>query len=337
MAGNFRAGAGVETASQGRTAVQGSYVPVRQAPVQQVPVQQVPAGYQLAYQVGGPRYMYGETPLYGAYYRDGGTVPGQIYGNMRGSREGADMFGFWPTMFQSSPYATASQMYTPGLGVMPLIGYPSKYPHVVMGGYSDWGGGIANQAINMMLPLVMMGLYRQMFPMAPQAPAAAARTAGGGGGGKSGGSGGGASQPDVPPNAPPEGERTTFAIPPSPSALDIGLFGMRPDAVLPNGQKLFTEDFSHPRLSPGQIPFTPESAAAPKTPRSTVYADGSSASPSRVDRVLRYGASLPPPLSIPAQAALLAKDNPVSLGRTVGGSLPIVGPIIQGASEYFSR
>lgn len=327
MAGNFRAGAGVEPA-QSRTAVQGSYVPVRQAPVQQVP-----AGYQLAYQVGGPRYMYGETPFYGARYADGGIVPGQIYGNMRGSREGADMFGFWPTMFQSSPYATASQMYTPGLGVMPLIGYPSKYPHVIMGGYSDWGGGIANQAINMMLPLVMMGLYRQMFPMPGAAPAAAAKGAGGGGG-KSGGSGGGASQPDVPPNVPPEGERTTFAIPPSPSALDIGLFGMRPDAVLPNGQRLFTEDFSHPRLSPGQIPFTPESAAMPKTPRATVYADGSSASPSRVDRALRYGASLPPPLNLPAQAALLAKDNPVALGRTVGGALPFIGPLIQGAGIF---
>ncbi len=187
MAGNFRASVGVETPSQGRTAVQGSYVPVRQAPVQQ----QVPAGYQLAYQVGGPRYMYGETPLYGAYYRDGGIVPGQIYGNMRGSREGADMFGFWPTMFQSQPYATASQMYTPGLGVMPLIGYPSKYPHVVMGGYSDYGAGIANQAMGMMLPLLMMGLYRQMFPMMPQAPAQAARA--GGGGGKSGGGSGGSS------------------------------------------------------------------------------------------------------------------------------------------------
>lgn len=187
MAGNFRASAGVEPA-QSRTAVQGSYVPVRQAPVQQVP-----AGYQLAYQVGGPRYMYGETPLYGARYADGGSVPGQIYGNMRGSREGADMFGFWPTMFQSQPYATASQMYTPGLGVMPLIGYPSKYPHVIMGGYSDYGAGIANQAMGMMLPLLMMGLYRQMFPMMPQAPAQAARAGGGGGRGGSGGGSGGSS------------------------------------------------------------------------------------------------------------------------------------------------
>ena len=169
MAGNISISAGVSPA-QSRTSVSGGFsLPARPAPAP------APAGYQLAYRMGGPYYMYGETPFYGARYGDGRTVPGQIYGNMRGSREGADMFGFWPTMFQSQPYATASQMYTPGLGVMPLIGYPSKYPHVVMGGYSDWGGGIANQAINMMLPLVMMGLYRQMFPMAPQAPAAAAR------------------------------------------------------------------------------------------------------------------------------------------------------------------
>ena len=156
---------------------------------------QAPAGYGLAYQMGGPHYMYGETPRFGAYYRDGGFVPGQIYGNMRGSREGADMFGFWPTMMQSSPYATASQMYTPGLGVMPLVGYPSKYPHVVMGGYSDYGSGIVNQAMGMMLPLLMMGLYRQMFPMMPQAPAQAAKAGGGGGGrrGSGGGSGGSSS------------------------------------------------------------------------------------------------------------------------------------------------
>ena len=186
MAGNISISTGVKTPAQSRTSVSGGFsLPARPAPMP------APAGYQLVYQMGGPRYMYGETPRYGAYYSDGGTVPGQIYGNMRGSREGADMFGFWPTMFQSQPYATASQMYTPSLGVMPLIGYPSKYPHVVMGGYTDYGAPIANQAINMMLPLLMMGLYRQMFPMAPQAPAQAA--ASGGGGGKSGGGSGGSS------------------------------------------------------------------------------------------------------------------------------------------------
>lgn len=162
--------------------------------VPQVAQRPVPAGYGLAYQMGGPNYMYGVTPRFGAYYRDDGRtpVPGQIYGNMPGSREGADMFGFWPTMFQSSPYATASQMYTPGLGVMPLIGYPSRYPHVIMGGYTDYGAGIGNQAMGMMLPLLMMGLYRQMFPMPGMPGAAGGRGgAGGSGGGNKGGSSGG--------------------------------------------------------------------------------------------------------------------------------------------------
>ena len=186
MAGNISISTGVETPAQSRTSVSGGFsLPARPAPMP------APAGYQLMYQMGGPRYMYGETPRYGAYYSDGGTVPGQIYGNMRGSREGADMFGFWPTMFQSQPYATASQMYTPSLGVMPLIGYPSRYPHVIMGGYTDYGAPIANQAMNMMLPLLMMGLYRQMFPMPGAAPAAGAGAGGGKkGGGGSGGSGG---------------------------------------------------------------------------------------------------------------------------------------------------
>lgn len=203
MAGNISISAGAAPV-QSRTSVSGGFsLPARPAPAP------APAGYQLVYQMGGPRYMYGETPFYGARYADGGIVPGQIYGNMRGSREGADMFGFFPTMFQSQPYATASQMYTPSLGVMPLIGYPSKYPHVVMGGYTDYGAPIANQAINMMLPLLMMGLYRQMFPMPGAAPAAAAKGAGGGGGGKSsGGSAGGGGAPAklTPMETPKEAE-----------------------------------------------------------------------------------------------------------------------------------
>ena len=214
MAGNIRIGAGVETPAQSRTSVSGGFsLPARPAPAP------APAGYQLVYQMGGPRYMYGETPRYGAYYSDGGTVPGQIYGNMRGSREGADMFGFFPTMFQSSPYATASQMYTPSLGVMPLIGYPSKYPHVIMGGYTDYGAGIGNQAMGMMLPLLMMGLYRQMFPMPGAALAAGAGAGGGkkggGGSGGSGGSGGGAgADAGTPAGTPaPDNGRYEFVYP----------------------------------------------------------------------------------------------------------------------------
>ena len=206
MAGNIRIGAGVETPAQSRTSVSGGF---------SLPARPAPAGYQLVYQMGGPRYMYGETPRYAAYYSDGGTVPGQIYGNMRGSREGADMFGFFPTMFQSQPYAIASQMYTPSLGVMPLIGYPSKYPHVVMGGYTDYGAPIANQAINMMLPLLMMGLYRQMFPMQPQAPAQAAK--GSGGGGSKGGSGGGGGS-----SAPSKEKEPEFNVTFDPYAPGVG-------------------------------------------------------------------------------------------------------------------
>lgn len=200
MAGNISISAGASPA-QSRTSVSGGFrLPAQPAPAP------APAGYQLAYRMGGPYYMYGETPFYGARYGDGRTVPGQIYGNMRGSREGADMFGFWPTMFQSQPYATASQMYTPGLGVMPLIGYPSKYPHVIMGGYSDYGAPIANQAMNMMLPLLMMGLYRQMFPMPGAAPAVGAGAGGGKkGGGGSGGSGGGAGADAGTPAGTPAG------------------------------------------------------------------------------------------------------------------------------------
>ena len=295
MAGNFRASAGVEPA-QSRTAVQGSYVPVRQAPVQQVP-----AGYQLAYQVGGPRYMYGETPFYGARYADGGIVPGQIYGNMRGSREGADMFGFWPTMFQSSPYATASQMYTPGLGVMPLIGYPSKYPHVVMGGYSDYGSGIVNQAMGMMLPLLMMGLYRQMFPMMPQAPAQAARAGGGagGGGGKSGGGSGGSTE--APKTSEPASPLVPEAAQPTPDLLGIALRGLPGNYEGQNGRAFFTEQT--PQFGDLQVPHTAAALAAPRVPPAGLV-------PKSGEAARRQYAALFPDRPIPPS---LAADNPVAM------------------------
>ena len=334
MAGNFRASAGVEPA-QSRTAMQGSYVPVRQAPVQQVP-----AGYQLAYQVGGPRYMYGETPLYGAYYRDGGIVPGQIYGNMRGSREGADMFGFWPTMFQSQPYATASQMYTPGLGVMPLIGYPSKYPHVVMGGYSDYGAGIANQAMGMMLPLLMMGLYRQMFPMMPQAPAAAARPAGGGGGGggRSGGSGGGSGGSKKEWTADKEGYK--FHYPgaesdwngyASPSTRNVPGWGGRTDTV-------------------GPLPGTPEQVAAAQAEAAIqardarALADAGVLAGATAGRVFRAPAA--PAAAAPAPAAAApaqAADAPVQQAPAPVRQRPWIyekfSPVLEGktGNEWWDR
>lgn len=298
MAGNVKASAGVETPAQSRTSLSGGF----RLPAQPAPVPQAPAGYQLAYRMGGPYYMYGETPFYGARYADGGTVPGQIYGNMRGSREGADMFGFWPTMFQSQPYATASQMYTPGLGVMPLIGYPSKYPHVIMGGYSDWGGGIANQAINMMLPLVMMGLYRQMFPMQPQAPAAAAKGAGGGGG-KSGGSGGG--------SAPAAGPLKSSGVPDGTPAVDYSAVDGMP--IRPSS------DSTHHVYDTG---WRPGSAPA-------------STGDSWVDRAIGYGKRFPPTMPL-AFGLDYARRHP-DVRRAVEGAVPVVGPVIRGADEYLSR
>ena len=298
MAGNIRIGAGVETPAQSRTSVSGGFrLPAQPAPAP------APAGYQLAYRMGGPYYMYGETPRYGAYYRDGGIVPGQIYGSMRGSREGADMFGFWPTMFQSQPYATASQMYTPGLGVMPLIGYPSKYPHVVMGGYSDYGAGIANQAMGMMLPLLMMGLYRQMFPMPGAAPAPAAKGASGGGG-RSGGSGGGSSQKPAQAPAPADSGGAAMDY----SAVDGMPIKPSPDSVY------HVHDTG---WKPGAAPA----------------ADAAKSDP-WVDRALRIGMVTPAlqPFAAAASAmrgapavARFAKDHPVA-ARAALGALPGMGP-----------
>lgn len=304
MAGNISISTGVETPAQSRTSVSGGFtLPARPA----IPVQQIPAGYQLVYRMGGPNYMYGLTPDFGARYGDGRTVPGQIYGNMPGSREGADMFGFFPTMFQSQPYATASQMYSPGLGVMPLIGYPSKYPHVVMGGYTDYGAPIANQAISMMLPLLMMGLYRQMFPMTPQAPAQAAASGGGkkgsGGGSesKSGGGTAGVSQEEL--KKAVQGANLNL--------FDIGMAGLGKGSTQP-------QDFSTPLWGAVNQRVTPQNLP----PYVTRNADGTyTPDPSRASTAVRQDLQ---PKSGAAQQALrdhlvslykrppaLAQDNPV--------------------------
>lgn len=313
MAGNISISAGVSPA-QSRTSVSGGF----RLPAQPAPAPQAPAGYQLAYRMGGPYYMYGETPFYGARYGDGRTVPGQIYGNMRGSREGADMFGFWPTMFQSSPYATASQMYTPGLGVMPLIGYPSKYPHVIMGGYSDYGAGIANQAMGMMLPLLMMGLYRQMFPMPGAAPAAVAKGSGGGGGkGGSGDSSGGSKKEWT---ADKEGYK--FHYPgaeadwngyASPSTANVPGWGGRADTV-------------------GPLPGTPEQVAAAQAEAAIqardarALADAGALAGAAAGRVFRGASPVSP--AAPAQtAAPLAVDNPV----------PVRDPMLRDAPRSLGR
>ena len=95
-----------------------------------------------------------------------------------------------------------------------------------------------------MLPLLMMGLYRTMFPMMPQAPAQAAASGGGKkGGGGSGGSGGSAgAQPQKQEEAKP-----TLNL------FDLGMHGLRQGSGL-------KQDFSTPLwsaanlLSPQNVP-----------------------------------------------------------------------------------
>jgi len=299
MAGNIRIGAGVETPAQSRTSVSGGFsLPARPAPMP------APAGYQLVYQMGGPRYMYGETPRYGAYYSDGGTVPGQIYGNMRGSREGADMFGFFPTMFQSSPYATASQMYTPSLGVMPLIGYPSRYPHVIMGGYTDYGAPIANQAMNMMLPLLMMGLYRQMFPMPGAAPAQA--TGGRGGAGGSGGGSGKSSGGSTP------AKEASFVLPDGRN----GRYQNLEEALAqPDSRRVYDYQGFDPDYAMRGGSSRPSSSAPA----------GAGAAAGPVQRGLRLGSALlNPSAALGGELGRLAADNPVAM-RSLLLAKPDVG------------
>lgn len=324
MAGNISISAGAAPA-QSRTSVSGGF----RLPAQPAPAPQVPAGYQLVYRMGGPRYMYGETPEFGARYGDGRTVPGQIYGNMRGSREGADMFGFFPTMFQSQPYATASQMYTPSLGVMPLIGYPSKYPHVIMGGYTDYGAPIANQAISMMLPLLMMGLYRQMFPpMMPQAPAAGAGAGGGKKGGGGGGSGGGSGgSTEASKTSEPANPLVPPAMQPTPDLLGIALRGLPGNYAGANGRAFFTEQT--PQFGDLQVPHTAESLGASRqAPAGLAPKSGEAAS--RQYELLFGRRRAPVQEAAPAAA-------PASGGGAVDAPVEIRDPMLRNAPRVVGR
>lgn len=58
-----------------------------------------------------------------------------------GARAGYEAAGMPPVMYQSSPYATAAFRTTMdpygNVGVQPLVGFPSQYPHVVNGAVTD--------------------------------------------------------------------------------------------------------------------------------------------------------------------------------------------------------
>lgn len=77
----------------------------------------------------GPAWA-GPSPL-PAYPRSGAHM------TMPGSQEAWEQWGVPPVMMQSDPYATAAyRTYTDPygqIGVQPLIGFPSRYPHVLSG------------------------------------------------------------------------------------------------------------------------------------------------------------------------------------------------------------
>lgn len=97
----------------------------------------------------GPAWA-GPSPM-PAYPSGGNQV------TMPGSRAAYEQWGIPPIMMQSSPYATAAyRTYTDPygqLGVQPLIGFPSAYPHVLSGVPTN--------------PFSMMGMMQAMMPPMP--------------------------------------------------------------------------------------------------------------------------------------------------------------------------
>lgn len=110
------------------------------------------------------------------------------YVSMPGSREAWEQYGVPPVMIQSDPYATAAyRAYTDPygqIGVQPLIGFPSRYPHVLSGVPSSPFRELG--FINALLPSLgftpMYGMGRmqqpasQPQPRVPQGPSVKATT-----------------------------------------------------------------------------------------------------------------------------------------------------------------
>lgn len=85
-----------------------------------------------------------------------------------GSREGWIEQGIPPVVYQRNPYATAAFRVTPnpwgGASVAPLVGFPSRYPHVLSGVPMQQG----SLAMSVMAPYIMRP---QPAPARPAAPA----------------------------------------------------------------------------------------------------------------------------------------------------------------------
>lgn len=120
---------------------------------------------------GNPMY---NAPVYNNLPLAAHQASGAHY-SAPGSREGWEEVGAPPVIYQRSPYATAAFRVTQnpwgGASVAPLVGFPSRYPHVLSGVPMQPG----SLATAIMAPYIMRP---QPAPARPAAPAkkAAAKT-----------------------------------------------------------------------------------------------------------------------------------------------------------------
>lgn len=120
---------------------------------------------------GNPMY---NAPVYNNLPLAAHQASGAHY-SAPGSREGWEEVGAPPVIYQRSPYATAAFRVTQnpwgGASVAPLVGFPSRYPHVLSGVPMQPG----SLATAIMAPYIMRP---QSAPARPAAPAkkAAAKT-----------------------------------------------------------------------------------------------------------------------------------------------------------------
>lgn len=173
-----------------------------QAAVQNYMRQQVPtygAGAQLNPYYATSGGWYGPPVAGGPQMLPAVQASGAHY-SAPGSREGWIEQGVPPVIYQRSPYATAAFRVTPnpwgGASVAPLVGFPSRYPHVVSGVPMQPG----SLAMSVAAPYIMR-------PPAPaRQPAAPARRPAGNGNNQ---------QPNTPPatTAQPETPATPPATP----------------------------------------------------------------------------------------------------------------------------
>lgn len=148
--------------------------------------------------------------------REGVQGPPNYY-NVPGAAEAQALYGVPPMMFQRDPYATAGFMAGPDGSVQPLVGYPSRYPHVLNGVPQNYAAPYLANAWGMLGPWLAPpdpAAVRSLTE-AVRAPRPAARQGGGTGG--TGGSKSAAKvekNPLMGPNAGPQRAATPAAAAP---------------------------------------------------------------------------------------------------------------------------